>query len=96
MRPVRSFQVPADHPAIEGHFPGRPIVPGVILLDEALAAITAEAGLTPPLRLTRVKFMAPVLPGQTVDVLLDDSRDGRIAFACEAGSRRVLVGTALA
>jgi 3-hydroxyacyl-[acyl-carrier-protein] dehydratase len=29
----------ADHPALAGHFPQRPIVPGVLLLDEALHAI---------------------------------------------------------
>ena len=34
MRQVHSFRVEADHPALEGHFPGRPIVPGVVLLDE--------------------------------------------------------------
>jgi 3-hydroxymyristoyl/3-hydroxydecanoyl-(acyl carrier protein) dehydratase len=28
-----------DHPALAGHFPQRPIVPGVALLDEALYAI---------------------------------------------------------
>jgi 3-hydroxyacyl-[acyl-carrier-protein] dehydratase len=92
MRQVHSFRVEADHPALEGHFPGRPIVPGVVLLDEALAAIEAVCGLAPPLRLARVKFTALVLPGQSVDVLLDEPRDGRVSFACASGGRRVLSG----
>ena len=31
--------IPASHPAIPGHFPGQPIVPGVLLLDQILAEI---------------------------------------------------------
>ena len=35
---VGSFTIPADHPTLPGHFPGRPVVPGVVLLDEVMAA----------------------------------------------------------
>ena len=29
----------AEHPALAGHFPGAPILPGVLLLDEMLREI---------------------------------------------------------
>jgi 3-hydroxyacyl-[acyl-carrier-protein] dehydratase len=37
------LRIASDHPALAGHFPGQPIVPGALLLDEALHAIDAAA-----------------------------------------------------
>jgi 3-hydroxymyristoyl/3-hydroxydecanoyl-(acyl carrier protein) dehydratase len=66
-----SFRVPHDHPCLPGHFPGRPLVPGVVLLDEVVAAIEAGHGPLGPLRLPQVKFMQPLLPGEAARVELD-------------------------
>ena len=71
-----SFTIPPDHPCLPGHFPGHPLVPGVVLLDEVLAQIEAglvEAGLGAPgpLRLPQVKFVQPLLPGETAEVLVE-------------------------
>ena len=53
-----------DHPAFEGHFPGRPILPAVVLLAEALAAIESATGRAPhDWTLANAKFLAPVSPG---------------------------------
>lgn len=65
------FSVPADHPSLPGHFPGRPIVPGVVLLEHVLEAIEATHGpLGAPLRLPQVKFAQPLLPGERADIQL--------------------------
>lgn len=64
------FIIPADHPSLAGHFPGRPIVPGVILLQQVIDAIEATHGGLPPLRLPQVKFLQPLLPGQVASVQL--------------------------
>ena len=29
----------ANHPSLPGHFPGAPLVPGVVILDEVIAAL---------------------------------------------------------
>jgi 3-hydroxyacyl-[acyl-carrier-protein] dehydratase len=58
-----SFAVPPDHPSLAGHFPGKPIVPGVLLLDEALAALARASGQSLS-RLQQVKFVAALLPGE--------------------------------
>lgn len=63
-----SFVVPAGHPALPGHFPGRPIVPGVVLLDEVMALIGPVTAF--PL----VRFLRPVRPGEPVKVTWADNR----------------------
>lgn len=65
------FTVPVDHPALPGHFPGQPIVPGVVVLDRVIDAIEASHGSLPPLRLPQVKFLHPLLPGQAAQVCLE-------------------------
>lgn len=71
-----AFVIAADHPSLPGHFPGRPLVPGVVLLDRVLEAIDAEhSGVGPApsagsLRLPQVKFLQPLLPGEAARVEL--------------------------
>jgi acyl-coenzyme A synthetase/AMP-(fatty) acid ligase len=69
------FAVPNDHPALPGHFPGRAIVPGVLLLDHVLTHLGTTFG-RPVVVLQQVKFALPLLPGETarVDVDVDGQR----------------------
>lgn len=73
------FVIPHDHPSLPGHFPGRPIVPGVLLLEQVLVAIEVEHGGLGSLRLPQVKFLQPLLPGETARIELQPF-DGRWAF----------------
>jgi 3-hydroxyacyl-[acyl-carrier-protein] dehydratase len=65
------FTVAADHPCLPGHFPGRPIVPGVVVLEHVLAAIEAQHGALGPLRMPQVKFLQPLLPEQHAHIALE-------------------------
>ena len=62
----------ADHPAFDGHFPGRPILPGVALLAAVLEAVAVEPRLAESIgtapRLAVVKFLAPVGPGTSLAI----------------------------
>ncbi len=92
---VGGFTIAPDHPSIDGHFPGRPLVPGVVLLDRAFALIGAALGVGRPLRLGSVKFSAPVTPGQRIDVACRTAPDGaRVSFDCRVEGVVVANGTA--
>lgn len=66
-----SFAIPPDHPCLPGHFPGRPLVPGVVLLDRVIAAIEARGGPLGPFRLPQVKFVQPLVPGEEARIELE-------------------------
>jgi len=76
------FAIPPDHPCLPGHFPGRPVVPGVVLLDAVMEAARA-AGLGDATRLPSAKFLRPVLPGEEVEVRIRRAPSGRLAFAAQ-------------
>lgn len=71
------FVIDAAHPSLPGHFPGRPVVPGVVVLDRVLAAAEALLGTSPDaLRLPQVKFVRPLLPGEPARLRLEPARGG--------------------
>lgn len=81
--------VSAGHPALPGHFPGQPLVPGVVLLEQVALALRAWRGL----RLGRVreaKFMQPLLPAQSALLTLSafaDAADPRLRFEIVCAGR---------
>ncbi len=93
MRPVGHFQIDPGDPSLPGHFPGRPVVPGVVLLDAAFALILAEHPGRAVTAVPLVKFTRPVRPGQTVEVSCEASGAPRITFACAVGGHEVLRGS---
>lgn len=87
--------IAADHPAFAGHFPGRPIVPGVVLLDEAVRALDAALCRGDVCwTLGSAKFLSPVTPGETVELSWQaPAASGAIAFKLACGERAVASGT---
>lgn len=86
------FTVADDHPCLPGHFPGRPVVPGVVVLERVLAAIESAHGALPCLRLPQVKFARPLLPGQQARVVLEQKAEGRWRFRVTHGDGLVASG----
>lgn len=70
------FSIAHDHPSLPGHFPRRPVVPGVVILDRVFAAIEAVHGAVGAVRLPQVKFLQPLLPGEQARIELEDQASG--------------------
>lgn len=86
---VLPLSIAADHPAYAGHFPGRPILPGVVLLDAALHAMTD--GMPGSAHLKSAKFHSPVLPGEAL-TLHTTASSGSVRFEIRCGNRSVASG----
>jgi acyl-CoA synthetase (AMP-forming)/AMP-acid ligase II/3-hydroxymyristoyl/3-hydroxydecanoyl-(acyl carrier protein) dehydratase len=62
---IQSCAVPVAHPSIPGHFPGDPIVPGVVILARVAEAIRSRFPDIELGALLNVRFHAPLRPGES-------------------------------
>jgi 3-hydroxyacyl-[acyl-carrier-protein] dehydratase len=87
---VETLRIGSAHPAVPGHFPGNPVVPGVVLLDRIAAALE-RAGDGRLARIGAVKFLAPLRPDEDAELRI--TRDGtRVRFRIERGDMLILSG----
>jgi 3-hydroxymyristoyl/3-hydroxydecanoyl-(acyl carrier protein) dehydratase len=80
----------SDHPAFAGHFPGRPIIPGVQLLDRAQRLIETRHGMELQ-GLKVAKFLNPAGPGAVLELEYRIARD-LVHFEIRCGERRIAQG----
>ena len=86
------FNVAASHPSLAGHFPGRPIVPGVVSLDFIAKGLLS---LIPGRQLDgfpQVKFLRPLLADVEAVVAYTAKSDELYQFNCEAEDGLLLTG----
>jgi predicted hotdog family 3-hydroxylacyl-ACP dehydratase len=85
-----ALPVPDAGPLFEGHFPGRPILPGIALLHLALRAHAAGGHPVALRGIETLRFRRLVLPGEVLDLEVAPSgAPGRIALAVRRGGDRV-------
>ena len=84
----------ADHPSLPGHFPGAPIVPGVVILDEIIAALAEWRNDCQLTGIRAVKFLEPLKPEQpfTISLSADNNGMGDIDFRCRVSDRVIVEG----
>jgi 3-hydroxymyristoyl/3-hydroxydecanoyl-(acyl carrier protein) dehydratase len=73
-----ALRIDPSHPALAGHFPGNPVVPGVVVLERVAAALRAWRGER--VEKLDAKFVQPLLPGE--DAMIELRAEARcIRFA---------------
>ena len=86
------FTIDADHPAMAGHFPGNPLVPGAMILARVAHALRARFPGHPPGSIAGARFHAPLAPGETARI--EARREGtRVAFEVKRGEALLAAGT---
>lgn len=90
----RMVTIGTDHPSLAGHFPGHPVVPGVVMLGEIMDAIRAMTKENIEfVGMPSAKFMSPLKPGEPLSIKLDQPGDGTTEFTCTTGSRLIASGS---
>ena len=94
---VAQLDVDRDLPLFEGHFPGKPVLPGVII-TEALAQAACCCLMTDPAMQGRIgflvgidkaKFRNQVLPGDTLDLEAKIVRRGKLMCTAEVTASKI-------
>jgi acyl-coenzyme A synthetase/AMP-(fatty) acid ligase len=87
------WSVAADHPALAGHFPGRPIIPGVVLL-QAVESVLAVHGLR--IRTcVQIKFHATVAPASPLSLRAEITAGPKARFVISAAGQTAVSGVLL-
>lgn len=84
----------ADHPSLPGHFPGAPLVPGVVILDEVVAALSEWRHDSQLTGVHTVKFLAPLKTEQPFTISLSPTGEesGDVSFHCRVNKRVIVEG----
>ena len=100
MRGESTLFIAPDHPAFAGHFPGAPILPGVVLLDAAINTVlesrrpSADGDNAGTIcQISSAKFLSPVGPGEVLTIFYTTNASGSTRFDISSGSRKVATGT---
>lgn len=88
------FCIAASHPALPGHFPGAPVVPGVLLLAAGLQQLETHCGRSFQCRrIVRAKFLQPVAPGDPISASLKLDVTGLASLDLHVGDLLVAQAT---
>jgi len=87
---LTTISVPPDSPFFAGHFPGRPILPGVA----HLALVARALGGSPIAEIPSLRLRSPVRPGDVLAMRIDGpAEDGTVRFELKCAGEVVSHGS---
>jgi 3-hydroxymyristoyl/3-hydroxydecanoyl-(acyl carrier protein) dehydratase len=86
------MRIDASHPALPGHFPGRPIVPGAVLLQCVIAAATEANPGRAVGGVRRIKFLDMLSPEQPFSIEFDVAGASGVRFRVQSAGSAIAEG----
>ncbi|OGT30362.1 MAG: hypothetical protein A3E87_01360 [Gammaproteobacteria bacterium RIFCSPHIGHO2_12_FULL_35_23] len=86
------FLIPNNHPSLSGHFPGNPIVPGVVILQHVLSLLTDNITKQNIHEVSKIKFITPLLIDVQSEVIFKKARPKIIKFEVLQNNQTVVTG----
>ncbi len=77
-----TLHVDNTHPSLPGHFPGTPVVPGVVLLSEILADLQRQRPGVQVAGIKKLKFLRMLFPEQRFTVEFAEPSERSLRFKC--------------
>lgn len=77
-----NHRIRREHPALPGHFPNYPIVPGVVILNELLNALADRYPSQQLCGIKKLKFLHPLRPEQDFTIGFADIKNNGLRFKC--------------
>jgi 3-hydroxymyristoyl/3-hydroxydecanoyl-(acyl carrier protein) dehydratase len=78
--------VSADHPAMPGHFPGHPVVPGALVLQCILDAAASRFPASAICGVKRIRFLRMIAPEDRFSVEFDPPGASGVRFRVQTGA----------
>lgn len=85
--------IPVTHPSLAGHFPGNPVIPGVVQLAEVLDALASWIPESRVAGFRTVKFLRPLPPDCSFTIELEQTATATVRFNCHTGTQPLSKGT---
>lgn len=83
-----TLRVGNEHPSLPGHFPGTPVVPGVVLLSYVLSELRRQQPNIKVVGVKKLKFLSLLLPEQSFVVEFAAPIGASLRFKCWRNAER--------